>query len=100
MSKRLGRGIDLFLEEQNDEGLFKKALKLEEVGEWLFAFHFYMSLIEKDSHLKVKALNNAAAILAEHGFKAKAIEFLEEAANLDPSNEVINENLNKLKEER
>lgn len=100
MNKRLGRGIDLFLEKQSDEEIFRKALKFEGEKNWLFAFHLYMSLIEKDSHLKVKALNNAAAILAEHGFEAKAIEFLEEAANLDPSNKVINENLNKLKEER
>ncbi|WP_448521528.1 hypothetical protein [Pseudothermotoga sp.] len=100
MSKRLGRGLDLFLSEPSEEQLFRSAVELEESGEWLMAFHLYMMVINMSGPHKVKALNNAAAILAEHGFVDKAIEFLKEALSIDPSNEQIKENLKALKEER
>ncbi|HBT38886.1 MAG: hypothetical protein H5T93_02690 [Pseudothermotoga sp.] len=99
MSKRLGRGLDVFLSEPSEEQLFRNAVELEERGDWLMAFHLYMRVINMGGSYKVKALNNAAAILAEHGFLDRAIEFLEEALLMDPTNDQIKENLKALKEE-
>ncbi|MGJ8455411.1 hypothetical protein ACSFC1_08920 [Pseudothermotoga sp. U03pept] len=93
MNKRLGRGLEVFFQEPSPEQLFQEALNAEETGNWLIAFHLYMKVAEMESNLKSKALNNAAAILAEHGFVEKAIEFLEQAIFLDPSNSQAKENL-------
>jgi len=48
---------------------------------------------------KVKALNNAAIILAENGFTSRAIELLKKASEEDPSNRDVRRNLETLEEE-
>lgn len=98
-NKRLGRGLEVFFN-KNSMGneIFLEALKADDEGDWLIAFHLYMKVAELNDLNSSKALNNAAVILAEHGFIERAIEFLKKAIELDSYNEDAIENLKILME--
>lgn len=95
-TKLLGRGLDNLFDNTIEDQFFDKALKDDENGNYLFAFHYYMKVVELNGKLKAKALNNAAVILAENGFSSKAIELLKEALKIDSNNSEIKYNLNSL----
>jgi Flp pilus assembly protein TadD len=74
--------------------VFEEALRLDEEGSYLQAFHLYMKTAEMGPpDLAAKAMNNAAAILGERGFPAEAADLLRAAAELAPENGDIRENL-------
>jgi len=98
MTDNLGRGLGVFYR-ASEERLFKQALEADEKGEYIEAFHLYMKVAEMRGDFKVKALNNAAVILAENGFTSRAVELLKEAAVEDPSNNDVKRNLETLEGE-
>lgn len=72
----LGKGLEHFFEKFNEDELFSKALSYDESGNYLYAFHYYMKVIEFKGQKRIKALNNASVILFEHGFKKEALEIV------------------------
>jgi len=98
MANALGKGLEIFFSQKHEESLFQKALTCDENGEYLDAFHLYMCVAEMMGKLRSKALNNAAVILAEHGFLERAKELLRVAFSEDPENPDIRENLRLLQE--
>lgn len=98
MTENLGRGLGVFYR-ASEERLFKQALEADEKGEYIEAFHLYMKVAEMRGDFKVKALNNAAIILAENGFTSRAIELLKKASEEDPSNRDVRRNLETLEED-
>ncbi|MEN3185119.1 MAG: hypothetical protein ABDK94_03375 [Atribacterota bacterium] len=89
----LGRGLRVFFSEGSERTLFTQALECDRKGDVFGAFHLYMKVAELRGHLRVEALNNAAVILAEHGFVSQAIGILREALWEDADNERVRENL-------
>jgi Flp pilus assembly protein TadD len=72
----------------------EEALRLDEAGNYLQAYHLYMRVAESASpSLAARALNNAAAILEERGFRSEALILLVGAEKLDRENREIRENL-------
>ena len=97
MKRALGRGLDLLFDQEKIDTLFRRALKYDEDGHFIQAFHLYMKIGEMPSPYTAKALNNAAVILAEHDFVEDAIELLKRTLDYDPDNMEAKENLMNLK---
>uniref|UniRef100_A0A7V4TIH3 Tetratricopeptide repeat protein n=1 Tax=Candidatus Caldatribacterium saccharofermentans TaxID=1454753 RepID=A0A7V4TIH3_9BACT len=91
--KPLGRGLEVFFSRDSEQALFQKALDHDRKGEVFEAFHLYMKVAEQRGTLRAKALNNAAVILAEHGFVDRARALLREALQEDAGNREARENL-------
>lgn len=122
--KGLGMGLDLLLKASNTAGLqthtgedleqagdcFSRALQEEEKDHFLEAYHLYRRVEElvganaaedaEKSWLCSRALNNAAAILNENGQWEEARIYLEKALEICPDNQVAEENLALLKNEK
>lgn len=94
----MGRGLEVFFPD-SERALFAKALEHDRRGEYFEAFHLYMEVAERRGVLRIKALNNAAVILAEHGFVRRAIEILREALQEEPESREVAENLSILEGE-
>ncbi|MBC7218439.1 MAG: hypothetical protein H5U36_10010 [Candidatus Caldatribacterium sp.] len=91
--KPLGRGLEVFFSRDSERAIFQKALEHDRKGEVFEAFHLYMKVAEQRGTLRTKALNNAAVILAEHGFIKQAAELLREVLQEDADNAEARENL-------
>lgn len=89
----LGRGLRVFFSDDSERTLFAQALEYDRKGEVFEAFHLYMKVAELRGCLRIKAMNNAAVILAEHGFVGQAINILREALREDADNREVRENL-------
>jgi len=117
-NKHLGKGLDLLLSaggkavnevrEKLDtaylDKLFARALAADDGGQTYEAYHLYRTLIDyiaarpsvddpAVSLVASQALNNAAIILHEAGHKREAQEYLRQACDICPDNEVARENL-------
>ena len=121
-NRNLGMGLDLLLTagearevpgrepgyiSQARDGL-NQALKQDEDGNFLEAYHLYRKLIDllqddslaaqaDGSQLLSQAFNNAAIILYEHGNMEKAFLYLERSLAVQPDNQVALSNLEQLK---
>lgn len=81
---RLGKGFEYFFDRSSEEEIFNTGLRFDESGNYLFAFYYYMRTYYLNGPYKLKGANNAAVILAEHGFVEEAIRLLEDAlSNVD-----------------
>lgn len=117
--KHLGKGLDLLLSASSGktadetrekietihiERLFSKALTADDEGNNYEAYYLYRTLVDyvqtrlpvddqAVSLLTSQAMNNAAIILHEAGYNREAREFLQQACDVCPNNEIARENL-------
>ncbi|MEQ8174304.1 MAG: hypothetical protein ABRQ26_04460 [Syntrophomonadaceae bacterium] len=115
--KGLGMGLDLLLKASSNTPVrtvqaedtapikewLDKALEYDEDGFFLEAYYYYRLIIERSpaeepaSQVLSQALNNAATILFDNGFKEAACTYLEKALACWPDNTTARDNLKMLK---
>lgn len=116
--KGLGMGLDLLLKASNNtpvrasqpgdadqvEEWLDKALEHDEKSFFLEAYYYYRLIIERAAveettrQVLSQALNNAATILFDNGFKEPACAYLEKALACWPDNATARDNLKMLKD--
>lgn len=115
--KGLGMGLDLLLKASSSPPVraaraedadqlkewLDKALEHDEEGFCLEAYHYYRLIIEREpaqgaaSQILSQALNNAATILFDNGYREEAGRYLEKALSCWPDNTTARDNLKMLK---